>query len=89
MAWKCALCTFTAVLLLTLIGHLKQRHSKFKGPIRCTFNGCEKDYKRVSSFPAHAHETHAAFLQCCGPTNQVGGKPVFLTPDDEPGTLRY
>ena len=48
-----------------------------------------KKTKRVSSFPAHAHETHAAFLQCCGPTNQAGGEPVFLTPDDEPGTLRY
>lgn len=51
-------------------------------------NGCEKDYQRVSSFAAHAHERHAAFLQCCGPT-EAGGKPVFLTPDDETGTLRY
>ena len=88
MTWKCALCSFTAVLLLTLIGHLKQRHSEFKGSIRCSLNGCEKDYKRVSSFAAHAHERHAAFLQCCGPT-EAGGEPVFLIPDDEPGTLRY
>lgn len=88
MAWKCALCTFTAVLLVTLICHLKQRHSDFKGSVRCNLNGCVNDYKRVSSFAAHAYARHETFLQCCGPT-EAGGEPAFLTPDDESGTLKY
>lgn len=83
MAWKCALCAFTALVLSMLFTHYNSRHAGYEcRTITCNLNGCTKQYTKLRSFVCHAYGRHALFLQCSGP-NETGGEPKFTRTSDE------
>lgn len=90
MAWKCAICAFSCMLLSLLLAHYRSSHdgdSSFT--IRCNLNGCEKQYSNVNSFVRHASGRHALFLNCGGPSD-AGGEPTFtaIHVEDDSGRCR-
>ena len=83
MAWKCALCAFTALVLSMLFTHYNSRHAGYEcRTITYNLNGCTKQYTKLRSFVCHAYGRHALFLQCSGP-NETGGEPKFTRTSDE------
>ena len=90
MAWKCALCLFTALVLSMLLSHYNSRHAGYEcRSITCNLNGCTKEYTKLRSFLCHAYGKHALFLQCSGP-NETGGEPELTgTSDEQPGGYAY
>ena len=85
MAWKCALCAFTAIYLVILINHYTSRHADSKlHAIKCNLNGCLKEYKKLESFACHVRGRHSMFLQSGGPS-ETGGEPTLSSLDDGSG----
>lgn len=90
MAWKCALCLFTALVLSMLLSHYNSSHAGYEcRSITCNLNGCTKEYTKLRSFLCHAYGKHALFLQCSEP-NETGGEPELTgTSDERPGGYAY
>ena len=83
MAWKCALCAFTALHIVILINHYISRHaSSDLHAIKCNLNGCTNEYTKLRSFASHVHCRHSMFFQCGGPS-ETGGEPTLTTLDVE------
>ena len=62
MAWRCALCSFSALYLYLLLSHINTNHNDASYFAFCGISGCERTYEKANSFSRHVQENHGAIL---------------------------